>query len=317
MPIAVRPPARKALSVAVRYRHLKAVDPYLELPDTHNDPPIVHNLLTQVYGFNEEDITILMDDGHHVLPTRENILKAMHDLVVDTQPGDELVFHFSGHGWQVPNLDGTEDDGLDEVLWPVDIVYDGNDEHQKNYILDDELREILVNHLPRGSHFLILLDCCHSGTAVDLPNCNGDFCPKTPAVQLRPDCVRGTQAFGTLHSTQHDDDESYIISPVKRFAGFESLLDTQGLPLVESWSACMDNQVTLEKRGGGGLFVTVRHDPNQTRAELLRHLTRNLAKVTAEANSKMPPLMEPFSAPKPQLGSLHPTTEILHTKFSL
>ncbi|EMD35464.1 hypothetical protein CERSUDRAFT_75054 [Gelatoporia subvermispora B] len=288
MSATVRPPVRKALSVAVRYRHLNTLDPYLELPDTHYDPPIVRNLLTgnsslqchdvmgcvpdwdcwvEVYGFREEDITTLMDDDDHVWPTRDNILKAMHELVADTRPGDELVFHFSGHGWQVVNLDGSEEDGYDEVLWPADIEYDGNDEHQKKYILDDEIREILVNHLPRGSHFLILLDCCHSGTAVDLPNSNGEFCPRTPASPLRPDIldgVRGAQAFATLHSAQHEDDD-FVHSPVKtrRFSGFESLLEADTLPLVkpliavqEAWSACMDSQVTLEKRGGGGLFVS-------------------------------------------------------------
>jgi hypothetical protein len=36
-------------------------------------------------------------------------------LVNDVKAGDSLFFMYSGHGTQVKDLDGDEDDGLDEA----------------------------------------------------------------------------------------------------------------------------------------------------------------------------------------------------------
>ncbi|EJC99274.1 peptidase C14 [Fomitiporia mediterranea MF3/22] len=168
---------KKALLVAVRYQELHdkhpKEKPEFMLPGTHYDPPRVKKLLTDRYGYAERDIVILMDDNKHTRPTKEAMEKEMKDLVKDAQPGDHFVFSFSGHGSQIENLDGTEEDGYDEVIWPVDVEYDpAKPDYEKatNYIMDDTLKEILVDKLPPNAHLTVLLDCCHSGTGVDLPH---------------------------------------------------------------------------------------------------------------------------------------------------
>jgi len=42
----------------------------------------------------------------------------------------------SGHGGQTPDLDGDEDDGYDEVIYPVDFRSAG-------HIVDDEMHDIM------------------------------------------------------------------------------------------------------------------------------------------------------------------------------
>lgn len=36
-------------------------------------------------------------------------------------------------------------------------------------IRDDDLYELLIKNLPDGVHMVCLMDCCHSGTILDLP----------------------------------------------------------------------------------------------------------------------------------------------------
>jgi len=46
------------------------------------------------------------------------------------------LIRISGHGGQTPDLDGDEDDGYDEVIYPVDFRSAG-------HIVDDEMHDIM------------------------------------------------------------------------------------------------------------------------------------------------------------------------------
>ena len=63
---------------------------------------------------------------------------------------------------QVRDKNGDEADGLDETILPLDHEDAGQ-------IIDDELLQRLVLPLPKGCKLTALMDCCHSGTALDLP----------------------------------------------------------------------------------------------------------------------------------------------------
>lgn len=52
--------------------------------------------IQEVHGFEEENVTLLMDDGEHTEPTRENILAAYEKLVSESKEGDIVFCHFSG-----------------------------------------------------------------------------------------------------------------------------------------------------------------------------------------------------------------------------
>ena len=109
-------------------------------------------------------MVILTDDQRNpaAQPTRANITRAMQWLVNGAQPNDNLFFHFSGHGGQTEDLDGDEEDGYDETIYPVDFK-------QAGMITDDEMHFLMVKPLPPGCRLTAIFDCCHSGSALDLP----------------------------------------------------------------------------------------------------------------------------------------------------
>lgn len=51
---------------------------------------------------------LLMDDGTHTEPTKDNILAAYAEVVEKSKAGDAVFCHFSGHGSRVKDLDGDE-----------------------------------------------------------------------------------------------------------------------------------------------------------------------------------------------------------------
>jgi Caspase domain len=67
-----------------------------------------------------------------------------------------------GHGSRVRDQDGDEEDGYDETLVPVDFQRSGQ-------IRDDDIYKMLVKPMRSGVTMTCLMDCCHSGTVLDLP----------------------------------------------------------------------------------------------------------------------------------------------------
>ena len=90
--------------------------------------------IMEVHGFKEENIIVLMDDGEHPEPTKDNILGAYEDLVEMSEAGDAVFCHYSGksyrrffwryfdpqktqvdlflgHGGKLKDQDGDEADG--------------------------------------------------------------------------------------------------------------------------------------------------------------------------------------------------------------
>eukprot|EP00977_Amphora_coffeiformis_P022297 scaffold10745_cov210-Amphora_coffeaeformis.AAC.4 len=158
------PPAatgtRRAVMIGINY---VGHDPG-ELRGCHNDVLNMKKYIMAVHGFAEENIQVLMDDGEHTPPTKENILAAYKKVIAETQSGDAVFLHYSGHGTKLRDDDWKEEeDGYDEALVPVDY------QEGAGMIRDDDLYEILVKPLAHGAHMVSLMDCCHSGTILDLP----------------------------------------------------------------------------------------------------------------------------------------------------
>jgi hypothetical protein len=142
---------RKALCIGINYRGQRS-----ELRGCVNDAINMQQFLVRNYNFKEEDMVMLLDvdtSGPRQIPTRANITAAMQWLVRDAQPNDSLFFHYSGHGGTAKDLDGDEEDGTDETIYPLDHEVAGQ-------MIDDEMHDIMVRPLPAGCRLTAIFDSC-------------------------------------------------------------------------------------------------------------------------------------------------------------
>lgn len=94
-------------------------------------------------------------------PTRKNIIDGINWLVKGLKSGESVFFHYSGHGGLTLDISKDEKTGFDSCIYPI-----CNGEIEM--ITDDELKTMLVNKIPTGCKCFAVLDCCHSGSALDL-----------------------------------------------------------------------------------------------------------------------------------------------------
>lgn len=111
-PFEIVPPGttgtRRALLIGINYvGHSSG-----ELSGCHNDVLNMVQYLQDVHGFADENITLLMDDGNRTVPNKDNILQAYRNLVAESQPGDVVYCHYSGHGGKLRDDDGDESEQI-------------------------------------------------------------------------------------------------------------------------------------------------------------------------------------------------------------
>lgn len=160
------PPRKHALIVAVGSYSMSRTG--WQRLNTAKDTLLVREALIR-QGFAPGDIHVVYDG------TKERIMGAIDSLLVnnkDVRRGDVVFFHFSGHGQQIQDQDGDEEDGYDEAIVPIDAPARADNREWRNYdgsrhIRDDELNERFLkvrrNLGPQGS-MLMLIDACQSGT---------------------------------------------------------------------------------------------------------------------------------------------------------
>lgn len=97
--------------------------------------------------------------------THEGILNAIKNLKCD--PGDMVWIHFSGHGQQMADAMGDENDGLTEAFVPSDAPKRASNRYKgEKHLTDDEIKDALIpirNRLTRTGQLLVTIDACHSG----------------------------------------------------------------------------------------------------------------------------------------------------------
>jgi len=190
-PPAAAPPAARpeALSSAggVKRALLIGINNYKAVPHlmgSLNDVATMEQILITRWGFAPENIKTLTEEA----ATRDGILTALRASVQQTGPSDTLVVHYSGHGSQVQDLNGDEEDGLDETLVP----YDGRTPGVPD-IVDDEL-DVIFAKLHAGA-VLIVLDSCHSGTATRSVEFRARGIPQDKRIDLYQQSALTTRAI--------------------------------------------------------------------------------------------------------------------------
>jgi hypothetical protein len=214
----------------------------------------MQRFLCTYYGYQKEDIVMLTDDSTNprLMPTRGNMLQAMQWLVHGAAPHDSLFFHYSGHGGQAKDLDGDEDDGFDEVIYPMDFKANG-------HIVDDLMHETMVRPLPVGCRLTAIFDSCHSGTALDLP-----YVYSTEGKIKEPNLAAeaGQSVLSAVTSYARGDMGGVLRSAlglVKTATGHNQAQRAEQVTKatrtspadVISWSGCKDSQTSADSEEAG------------------------------------------------------------------
>ena len=82
---------KRALLIGINYNGQDG-----ELRGCHNDVYNMQQYLIQVHGFPPHHILKLVDDGQNAAPTRQNIIRALRQLVVQSIAGDAVFVLYSG-----------------------------------------------------------------------------------------------------------------------------------------------------------------------------------------------------------------------------
>lgn len=128
-------------------------DPDDKLNGCINDITDMATFICKERKFKMTDVRLLSDGR----ATKVNIIERLNWMVKSAKPGDQLLFHYSGHGAQMTTRSKTgEPDKLDEVICPYD--FDWTD---KTALRDKEFARIFAT-VPKGVDFIWISDSCHS-----------------------------------------------------------------------------------------------------------------------------------------------------------
>lgn len=199
-----------------------------------NDVALIEPLLRK-QGFT--DISTLTNSQ----ATKQAIVDALKALASRVQPGDNVYFHFSGHGQ--PIRDDNRDEGTtkqyDESIIPYDACRDSrkmNGTYTGQYhLIDDELcpllNEIKKKLGPDGELF-VAVDACYSRGI-----------QKDEITETDPDLLR--YARGTDHAFTPPGHSSYLqrVPKPQRFSPGAKLTVV---------TACRENERNIEYRSAGG-----------------------------------------------------------------
>ena len=149
---------KRALLIGIEYQSYDST----YIPGCYNDVLLMRDVLKNKFNFSTDDITILSDnlvENKYLLPTAENIYKALSNIVSESDKCSQIVIHYSGHGKFIADTTGDEVDFKDEVIVPMDYKVNG--------VISDDQINALIRDVKCPT--LLLFDCCHSGTICDLP----------------------------------------------------------------------------------------------------------------------------------------------------
>lgn len=141
----------------------------------NNDVAIIKNALIR-QGFTDDNIIQLKDSQ----ATKAGILNGFELLESGCTEGDIVYVHFSGHGQQITDLNGDEDDGFDESWVPYDakIKYEAGVYEGENHLVDDELNSLIRRirtRVGKKGKIVVVADACHSGSGSRGPQLGEEY----------------------------------------------------------------------------------------------------------------------------------------------
>jgi hypothetical protein len=181
--------------------------------------------------------------------TRSAALAAMRSAAQTLASGDFFLLTYSGHGGQVPDVNGDEADKKDET-W---CLYDGQ-------LIDDELYAEL-GKFKAGVRILVLSDSCHSGTvtreAIFPPTTIPSQRPKNMPDAVAMRTYREHQAFyDKLQKDVARNAGKAVVDPDNALAqlavsGRLSAIASNFAASLILISGCQDNQTSMDGEHNG------------------------------------------------------------------
>ena len=230
--------------------------------------------------------------------TKRGIVKNLNTLIEETQAGDTILIHFSGHGQQMLTSDSSEEDRLDEAFIPYDAlktkthVYTG-----QNHLTDNEL-STYVNEIRKkagvNGMVIVSIDACHSG--------NMDR--NTNETTEKKFVVRGTdETFGVAKAEVNDSLLAYSRDDTTR-------IEKNNIADVLYLSACgqheLNREITVDGLNYGSLSYCI---SRAYRKNGINDISTFIHDVMATMKTEMP-----FQTPKIRTSlALHLDTDSLET----
>ncbi len=198
------------------------------------DAENMYQFIQEVWNYKPQQIKMLTDEA----ATRQAILATFDDWLINgSQPGDRILFYYSGHGSTLADNNSDEGDGIDEVLCPIDSV--GNDQKSRgaNMLRDDDINTRL-RQLPERQ-VIFISDSCHSGTITRSLDSNQRKSHTRVKRLIFPDQPR--------------------LKPQARSIGRPEPANNFAAPLnnVIAYSAVAPNQKALDGGPRGGIFTNL------------------------------------------------------------
>ena len=94
---------------------------------------------------------------------------------------NNIYIYYTGHGYQVLERNNDDKDGKDEVIIPSN--------HTTGLILDDEIFNLVQKYMKKNKRVRMIMDCCNSGTLVDLPFRNNIFNYRNNKLSINGDII--------------------------------------------------------------------------------------------------------------------------------
>jgi len=217
--------------------------------------------------------------------TRGAVLGALRSAAKTLPSGAFFFLSYSGHGGQIPDVSGDEDDKKDET-W---CLYDGQ-------LIDDELY-FELSRFRAGVRILVLSDSCHSGTVTRAALMPPTTIP-SQRPKLMPDAVgmrvyRDHQAF--YDKLQMDVAKAAGDRPVDPDAAIAQVAASGRLsaivkkfdPSVILISGCQDNQTSMDGEHNGAFTEQLLKVWNQGTFD------GNYANFHAKIRARMPATQSP------------------------
>jgi hypothetical protein len=241
-----------------------------ETPGCVLDATQTAKFLETKYGFAGAAIKVLTNEQATAANIEQNF---RHWLIEGTQPGDRVFFLYAGHGSQLPDDNGDEQDGLDETIAPYDV----NPESGSGEIRDDVFDEMIAQL--SGRRAVLVFDSCHSGTiSRDIPKLHAF--PRGGGARYlpRPDQFK---ALAAREATAYTVEGAPRSRDLKRVGGFLDSSKVKTLSGVVVISAAASTQRAYPLEVGGALRGALSYvfaDEQQASLPTLRDLKSRVTK---------------------------------------